>query len=141
VVDAGARFERLLRTGLAPIGGVHDVRVFGLLIAIELNARSGPRRWLRKRLAALYLLAMVRHERFGVLAGFCQDEPQTLKITPPLNIRPDEVARVCQTIVDVLGRPFHQVLLAGLGRLLKPSPVRKGKHERRNDPALELAAR
>jgi acetylornithine/succinyldiaminopimelate/putrescine aminotransferase len=141
VVGAGERFDRLLRTGLAPINTVRDVRVFGLLIAIELDACTWPRRWLRKRLSALYLLAMLRHERFPVLAGFCQDEPNTLKITPPLNVRPEEVVQACQTIVDVLGRPLQKVLLAGLGRLLKPSSVRKGNHECRNDPALELAAR
>jgi acetylornithine/succinyldiaminopimelate/putrescine aminotransferase len=141
VAAAGEQFERLLRAGLAPIKTVRDVRVFGLLIAIELDVSTWPRRWLGKRLSALYLLAMLRHERFPVLAGFCQDEPGTLKITPPLNVGPEDVVRTCHTIVDVLGRPFHKVLLAGLGRLLKPSPVRKGKHERRNDPALELAAR
>ena len=88
VVEAGERFERLLRAGLAAIDTVRDVRVFGLLIAIELDASAWPRRWLRKRLSALYLLAMLRHERFPVLAGFCQYEPNTLKITPPLNVRP-----------------------------------------------------
>ncbi len=141
VVDAGERFERLLRRELAAIDTVRDVRVFGLLIAIELDASTWPRRWFRKRLAAPYLLAMLRHERFPVLAGFCQYEPNTLKITPPLTVHPDEVLQACQTIVDVLGRPLHKVLLGGLGRLLKPSPVRKGKHERRNDPALEFVAR
>jgi acetylornithine/succinyldiaminopimelate/putrescine aminotransferase len=141
VADAGERFDRLLRTGLAPIGTVRDVRVFGLLIAIELDAGTWLRRRLRKRLAALYLLALLRHERFPVLAGFCQDEPHTLKITPPLNVSQEEVLQACDTIVEVLGRPLHTVLFAGLGRLLKPSPIRKGNHERRNDPALELAAR
>jgi acetylornithine/succinyldiaminopimelate/putrescine aminotransferase len=140
VSNAGEAFDRLLRTGLAPIDNVRAVRVFGLLIAIELDARTWPRRWLGKRLAALYLLAMLRHERFPVLAGFCQHEPNTLKITPPLNVRPEEIVQACNTIVDILKRPLHRVLLAGLGRLLKPSPVGKGNHERRNDPALELAA-
>jgi acetylornithine/succinyldiaminopimelate/putrescine aminotransferase len=141
VVDAGERFDRMLRTGLCPIATVRDVRVFGLLIAIELDASTWLRRWLGKRLAALYLLALLRHERFPVLAGFCQDEPNTLKITPPLNVRAEEVVEACHTIVDVLGRPLHKVLLAGLGRLLKPSWVRKGNHERRNNPALGLATR
>ncbi len=141
VADSGERFAQLLRDGLGPLKTVRDVRVFGLLIAIELDARSWPRRWLRNRLSALYLLAMLRHERFPVLAGFCQYEPNSLKITPALNAGPEDILQACRTIVDVLGRPLHRVLLAGLRQLLRPSPIRKGSHERRNDPALELAAR
>ncbi|WP_202802911.1 hypothetical protein, partial [Singulisphaera acidiphila] len=83
------------------------------LIAIELDARGGPRRWLRKRLGASYLLAMLRHERSPVLAGFCQYEPNTLKFTPPLNVSPEDIDRACETIIDVLGRPFPRVIVAG----------------------------
>jgi acetylornithine/succinyldiaminopimelate/putrescine aminotransferase len=140
VAEAGERFARLLRDGLAPSGTVREVRAFGLLIAIELDARSGPRRWLGKRLSAIYLLAMLRHERFPVLAGFCQYEPNTLKITPPLDTSPDDVLQACRTIVDVLGRPLRRVLLAGFRNILMPPPVRKGNHERSNDPAIELEA-
>ena len=140
VAGAGDRFARLLREGLAPLGTVREVRVFGLLIAIELEAKSGPRRWLGKRLAALYLLAMLRHERFPVLAGFCQYEPNTLKITPPLDSRTADIDEACRTIIEVLGRPLHRVLLAGLRRLLMPTPVPKGNHEHRHDPAVELEA-
>jgi acetylornithine/succinyldiaminopimelate/putrescine aminotransferase len=141
VADAGDRFHQLLERGLTPIDAVREVRVFGLLIAIELDSRTWPRRWLRNRAAALYLLAMLRHERFPLLAGFCQYEPNTLKITPPLDVRPDEIQKACDTIVDVLARPLHQVAFAGIRCLLRPSPIRKGKYERRNDPAVELAAR
>jgi acetylornithine/succinyldiaminopimelate/putrescine aminotransferase len=141
VAGAGELFARLLARGLAPVDGVHDVRVFGLLIGIELDTRRRPRRWLRRRIAGLYLFAMLRHERFPVLAGFCQCEPNTLKITPPLNVSPDVVRQTCETIVDVLGRPLSRVLVAGLGGLLKTSPARKVNHEHRNDPTPELAAR
>ena len=140
VAGAGERFRRLLDEGLAPLKGVHEIRVFGLLIAIELDGRTWPRRWLGKRLAACYLLAMLHHKRFPLLAGFCQYEPNTLKITPPLNVSDDEIVQACETLVDVLGRPTHEVLLAALGRLLPPSPIRrKGKHERRDDSTPELA--
>jgi acetylornithine/succinyldiaminopimelate/putrescine aminotransferase len=140
VADAGERFSRLLHDGLATLKGVREIRVYGLLIAIELDARSWPRRWLGKRLAACYLLAMLHHKRYALLAGFCQYEPNTLKITPPLNVSDDEIVQACKTIVDVLGRPTHEVLIAALGRLFLPSPVRrKGKHERRDDSTPELA--
>jgi acetylornithine/succinyldiaminopimelate/putrescine aminotransferase len=141
VDDAAALFTKLLNAGLASGKIVRDVRVFGLLIGIELDARRWPQRWLRKRLAALYLLSMLRHDQFPVLAGFCQYEPNVLKITPPLNASPDEIRRACATIVDVLSRPLHKVLAAGLGGLIKSSSVGKKHHEHGNDPALELAAR
>ena len=120
---------------------MRDVRVFGLLIGIELDTRRWPRRWLRKRLAAFYLLSMLRHERFPVLAGFCQYEPNVLKITPPLNVSPDEIRQACATIVDVLRRPLHKVLAAGLGGLINFILCSEKKHEHGNDSALELAAR
>jgi acetylornithine/succinyldiaminopimelate/putrescine aminotransferase len=143
VAEAGELVTRLLGEGLAPLGTVLDVRVFGLLIGIELDTRRRPRRWLRKRLSGLYLLAMLKHDRFPVLAGLCQYEPDVLKITPPLNADPDEIRLACETIIDVLRRPLSRVLAAGLGGLLKSSLTRKNDHEHRNDPdpALELAAR
>ena len=127
VADAGAQFERLLNEGLGPLEIVREVRVFGLLIAIELEASSWPRRWLRRRLSAPYLLAMLHHEVFPVMAGFCQYEPNTLKITPPLNVCPDEIVQSCKTMTDVLSRPLSRVLPVALGRMLKPFPIRKGK--------------
>ena len=85
---------------------------------------------------------MLRHPRFPVLAGFCQYEPNVLKITPPLDAGPDEIRAACRTIVEVLDAPLPKVLAAGLGGLLKPSPLRKkGNHEHADDPAVELAAR
>jgi acetylornithine/succinyldiaminopimelate/putrescine aminotransferase len=143
VAEAGERFAALLEEGLGPLDTVRAVRVFGLLIGIELDTRRRPRRWLRKRLSGLYLLAMLKHDRFPMLAGLCQYEPDVLKITPPLDAGPDEIRRACETIVDVLRRPLYRVLAAGLGGLLKSSLIRKRDHEHRNDPdpALELAAR
>ena len=41
-----------------------------------------------------------------------------------------------------LNAPLPKVLAAGLGSLLKPSPIRKkANHEHADDPAVELAAR
>ncbi len=140
VADAGVLFAELLNAGLASSKTVCDVRVFGLLIGIELDTRRWPHRWLRKRVSSFYLFSMLRHRHFPVLAGFCQYEPNVLKITPPLNVSPDETRRTCATIVDVLKRPLHRVLAAGLGGLINPSSVRRRNHEHRNDSALERAA-
>ena len=141
VKSAGELFAELLNAGLASNKNVRDVRVFGLLIAIELDISRWPHRWLRKRLSSFYLLSMLRHGDFPVFAGFCQYEPNVLKITPPLNVSPDEIRRTCATIVDVLRRPLHQVLAAGLGGLINSSSIGRRNHEHANDRLLEPAAR
>jgi acetylornithine/succinyldiaminopimelate/putrescine aminotransferase len=141
VADAGALFNRLLQDGLASSRFVRDVRVFGLLIGIELETRRWPRRWLRKRLSTLYLFSMLRHERFPVFAGFCQYEPNVLKITPPLDVSPDEIRQACATIIDVLERPLLKVLATLLGSLFAKSSYERKHHEHANDSALEPVAR
>ncbi|MFO0908908.1 MAG: aminotransferase class III-fold pyridoxal phosphate-dependent enzyme [Isosphaeraceae bacterium] len=141
VAQAGGRVALRLASALGPLRLVKDVRVFGLLIAVELDASRGPRSWLRKRLAAFYLLAMLRHERFPVLAGFCQYEPNTLKITPPLDAREHELDRMCDTMAEVLSRPLLGVLLGGLGSLLRSTLNIRERHEHRNHTTLELATR
>ncbi len=141
VSDAGALFERLLTEGLHARDLVREVRVFGLLIGIELDLQRRPRRWLRKRLSALYLLSMLRHKQFPVFAGFCQYEPNVLKITPPLNASSEDIRQACATIVEVLRQPLVKVLAAGLGSLLQSSLPRKKTHEHRHHPALEQVAR
>jgi acetylornithine/succinyldiaminopimelate/putrescine aminotransferase len=115
VADAGALFARLLSERLRSCKAVRDVRVHGLLIAIELDTAAWPRRWLGKRLPALYLLGMLRHKAFPVFVGFCQYAPHVLKLTPPLSITPDEIVRVCDTIADVLRRPTYRLLAAAVG--------------------------
>ena len=73
---------------------MREVRVFGLLIGIELDTRRWPQRWLRKRLVrALSAGHAPATNDFPVLAGFCQYEPNVLKITPPLNASPDDIGR------------------------------------------------
>jgi acetylornithine/succinyldiaminopimelate/putrescine aminotransferase len=129
VADAGALFARLLEEGLAGCKAVRAVRVYGLLIGIELDAERWPRRWFRKRLSALCLYSLLRHRRYPVLAGFCQTEPNVLKLTPPLTVTPDEIRAVCTTITDVLNRPFYRLLAAGLGALLNLSGNGRKKHE------------
>src|SRR5262249_37518573 len=119
VAEAGALFAALLKEGLASCKAVRDVRVHGLLIGIELDTARWPRRWFRKRLGAVYLLGMLRHRPFPLLIGFCQYEPNVLKLTPPLSITLEEVRRVCATITAVLKQPFYKVLLPALGALAK----------------------
>lgn len=115
VAWSGTRFLELLREGLAGCKTVRDVRGFGLLIAIELDVTRGPRRWLKKQAHSVYLLDMLRDPMFPVLVGFCQYEPHVLKLTPPLTTTEAEIARVCETLVKTLRRPFHRLLPGCLG--------------------------
>jgi acetylornithine/succinyldiaminopimelate/putrescine aminotransferase len=114
---AGALFARLLRERLSTCKFVRDIRVFGLLIAIELDVRRWPLRWLKKQAGSVYVMNLLRHEPFPVFVGYCQYEPHVLKFTPPLSITDEEVDRVCDAIATVLSRPAHQLLLPFLGAL------------------------
>lgn len=142
VEEAAELFRAGLAESLSSSRHVREVRTFGLLIGVELDASRPPRRWLGKRLAALVLLAMLRHPRFPVFAGFCQYEPNVLKITPPFDAGPDDVRAACRTIADVVNTPLWKLVAAGLGGLILPSTIRKKeKHEHADDPAAQLAAR
>jgi acetylornithine/succinyldiaminopimelate/putrescine aminotransferase len=129
VAESGKLFERLLSEGLAGCKAVREVRAYGLLIGIELDVERWPRRWFRKRLSSLCLFSMLRHRDYPVLAGFCQTEPNVLKITPSLTVAPDEIRAVCATVTDVLKRPFYRLLAAGLGGLFNLSGGWRKKHE------------
>jgi hypothetical protein len=63
-----------------------------------------------------------------VLIGFCQYEPNVLKITPPLSSSEDELRRMCSTLGEVLRRPFLRLLTAVVGGLFRSAFWRK-KHE------------
>jgi acetylornithine/succinyldiaminopimelate/putrescine aminotransferase len=124
----GTLFEPILTGGLRECPSVRDVRVFGLLLGIELDTRHWLRRWLGKRSGPLYVLDLLRHPSFPLFAGYCQYEPHVLKLTPPLSITDDEVRQTCETLIDVLRRPSYALLPSLLGVLSK-SLVR-GKWER-----------
>ena len=140
VAESGALFARLLGEGLASCPAVREVRAFGLLIGVELDAARWPRRWFRKRLFWFYLLGMLRHPRYPVLVGFCQYEPNVLKITPALTAAPADLREACATITEVLRRPFYRLLAAALGGLVSSLGLWRRKHERGNVPAPDPVA-
>src|SRR5262249_5013492 len=112
-------FHDLLTEELASCPVVRDVRCHGLLLAIELATSGWARRWLRKNLAGLYLLAMLRDRSFPVFVGLCQYEPNVLKLTPPLTITPEEVRQVCGTIKRALRKPPAQLLISAAGSFVR----------------------
>jgi acetylornithine/succinyldiaminopimelate/putrescine aminotransferase len=141
VAEAGALFAKLLGDGLASCGNVREVRVHGLLIGIELDASRWPQRWFRKKLYSFYLYSMLRHRDFPVLVGFCQYEPNVLKITPALNVAPEQIRAVCATIIDVLHRPFPRLVAAAAGGLLGSLGFWRKKHEHGKSPAHDALVR
>jgi acetylornithine/succinyldiaminopimelate/putrescine aminotransferase len=129
VARMGSLFSQLLAEQLSDCRSVQSVRVHGLLIAIELRTTGLVRRWLKKRLTSLYLLSMIRHRSFPVLVGYCQYEPNVLKLTPPLSITAEEAAQVCQTIGSALKEPLRKLLPRTL-RALAWSYYRRPRKEK-----------
>jgi 4-aminobutyrate aminotransferase-like enzyme len=138
VAESGALAAHLLGDGLAGCRAVREVRVFGLLWGIELDSARWPRRWFRKRLFWFYLFNMLRHRQFPVLVGFCQYEPNVLKITPPLNTTEAELRQMCATIVEVLRQPFYRLAASTVGGMVRSvGPWRRKKHEHAHVAAHE----
>jgi acetylornithine/succinyldiaminopimelate/putrescine aminotransferase len=140
VREAGASFAKILRDRLSACKVVRDIRVFGLLIAIELDVRRWPLRWFKKQAGSLYAMNLLRHEPFPVLVGFCQYEPHVLKFTPPLSITKEEIERVCDAIGAVMHRPAHQLLRSFMGTLAGTyvkARRESRRHGRENHECLE----
>jgi acetylornithine/succinyldiaminopimelate/putrescine aminotransferase len=124
VRERGEQFQRVLGEMLRGCGNVREVRSFGLLIGIELEAGAGFRRWLSRVRQQLVLLAMLKHPRMPLLVGYCQYEPHVLKLTPPLSITEEEVENVCETISSVLRLPLSKAVWAGLRPLPKTGSLK-----------------
>lgn len=126
---AGKSLADALQQALAGCKNVAAIRGFGLLVGIELEAARFPRRHLKKQLLQFAALAMLHHPRFPVVAGFCQYEPNVLKLTPPLSISDDEIRDLATTIGDVLHRsPLHWIA----------SAVRRGRVQKRENRKLAM---
>jgi acetylornithine/succinyldiaminopimelate/putrescine aminotransferase len=129
VTESGALFGQLLREGLGSCPAVRDIRVFGLLIGIELDSAGWTRRWFRRRLYSFYLANMLRHRHYPVLVGFCQYEPNVLKLTPSLTVAQADIHAACSTIIEVVRRPFPRLLAAAMASLIGAGrPTIRGDH-------------
>ena len=87
--EQGMRFREHLRRIHSPV--IRDVRGRGLMLAIELHPEAGGARRYCERLRERGLLAKDTHDH-------------TIRISPPLVIRPDEVDWACEVIEAVLTR-------------------------------------
>lgn len=110
-------FSETLRRDLREVPLVREVRVFGLLIGIELDLRNTLPQRLGLNAAQLYLLQMMKHSQFPLLMGFCQYEPNILKLTPPLTVTSEEISDISRTVADVLRTPQIQLLATGVKAL------------------------
>jgi acetylornithine/succinyldiaminopimelate/putrescine aminotransferase len=141
VAEAGSLFSAILSDHLASCKAVRDIRVHGLLIGIELDTRAWPRRWLKKNAGWLYLLSMFKHRAFPVFVGFCQYEPNVLKLTPPLTINPDEVRQVCVTLSSVLRSPLYKLVPPAVSALFRAKVQRNMPRNRAAGVTHESFAR
>ncbi|MEZ6131883.1 MAG: aminotransferase class III-fold pyridoxal phosphate-dependent enzyme [Planctomycetaceae bacterium] len=107
-------FQQELTAVLKGCRNVSDVRVFGMLIGIELNVCRLPIRLLKKQMGKLYSLAMLNHPQHPLLIGFCQYEPHIFKLTPGLLMDEEHIRTVCSTIGETLHRSPLSVAAAGL---------------------------
>lgn len=114
VYESGAMFRVMLREhiGIAPL--VRDIRVFGLLIGIELDASSSFLGRVGLNLPQLVMLQMMNDPVFPLLMGFCQYEPNVLKFTPPLSIRPEEIELCCRTIATAVKTSPQRLITTAL---------------------------
>jgi acetylornithine/succinyldiaminopimelate/putrescine aminotransferase len=138
VARTGKLLLRQLQDGLDNCMAVREVRVYGLLIGIELDIGRGLRRRFRKLVNQVYIYNMLRHPTYPVLVGFCQYEPHILKITPALTAEPTEIQKACATILDVLTRPFYRLLISMCFGLLSSHRFSRRKHEHGNSPAHDV---
>lgn len=111
-------FAKQLQAETKGCRNVVDVRVFGMLIGIELNSKRWPARLFGKQLAKLYSLAMLNHAQHPLLMGFCQYEPHVFKLTPGLVMQEQHIANVCRTIGETLHRSPMSVAAEGLKTIL-----------------------
>ena len=118
VFAAEQLFRERLHGKIDCLPNVREIRVFGLLIGIELKAKQPLARF-DSSLASLYLLEMLRHPQFPLLAGFCQNERNVLKLTPPLTVGAEEIHHICDTVIDSLSRPLSKLALSGVGAKLR----------------------
>src|SRR5262249_17820037 len=119
VSEAGALFARTLADILASCRAVVNIRVFGLLIAIELDMRRGFPKWLRKSAPLLQILNLLLHPSFPMLIGYTQYERNVLKLTPPLTVTDKEIAHICKSIGDVLRMPWYGLLASTCGHAVR----------------------
>ncbi len=110
VSQSATLFAERLSDRLSFCKAVREVRAFGLLIAIELNAHGWLQRRFKEKLSSIYIYNLLHHPLFPVFMGYCQYEPNVLKFTPSLTITPTEIERCCDTLADTLHAPFYRLL-------------------------------
>lgn len=129
VIAAERLFRERLHDAVDRLPNVREIRVFGLLIGIELRVPR-PLVPFVSSLTSLYLLEMLRHPRFPLLAGFCQNERSVLKLTPPLSVGSEEIVDICDTITDALARPLSRLAMSGASAKLRCHLPTLGQQDR-----------
>jgi acetylornithine/succinyldiaminopimelate/putrescine aminotransferase len=137
VTEAGCMFSKMLGDMLLSCPSVVDIRVFGLLIAIELDMRAAFPKWLRKPAPLLQILNLLLHPSFPMLIGYTQYEPNVLKLTPPLTVTDKEIEHICRSLRDVLCMPWYGLVASTCGHVARKYARKSKIYSRRRIPSNE----
>ncbi|MDG2390685.1 MAG: aminotransferase class III-fold pyridoxal phosphate-dependent enzyme [Planctomycetaceae bacterium] len=124
VRDAGQLFSEKLHEALDDCPAVADVRVFGLLLAIELKRTGWLRSRLQKMLFRFYFVGLLQDRELPMIMGFCQYKPYIMKFTPPLSVTDDEIEQIANTLRRVFNRPLP-ILIAKAVKLIVAAKLRR----------------
>jgi acetylornithine/succinyldiaminopimelate/putrescine aminotransferase len=124
VRHAGKLFSEKLHLALEDCPAVEEVRVFGLLLAIELKRTGWLRSKLQKMLFRFYFVGLLQDRQLPMIMGFCQYKPYIMKFTPPLSVTDDEIDQIANTLKRVFNRPLP-ILIANAVKLLISAKIRR----------------
>ncbi|MBD3673432.1 MAG: aminotransferase class III-fold pyridoxal phosphate-dependent enzyme [Planctomycetaceae bacterium] len=124
VRHAGEHFSQQLHAALDDCPAVKEVRVFGLLIAIELNREGWLRSRLQKMLFRFYFVGLLQDRQLPMIMGFCQYKPYIMKFTPPLSVTDEEIDHIAAMLKRVLNRPLP-ILIANAVKLIVSAKLRR----------------
>lgn len=124
VRNAGEEFSQKLYAALDECRAVKEVRVFGLLMAIELNRDGWLRSRLQKILFRFYFVGLLQDRQLPMIMGFCQYKPYIMKFTPPLSVTDEEIDQIAAVLKRVLNRPLP-LLIAKAVKLIVSAKLRR----------------
>lgn len=125
VKHAGELFSRKLHAALDDCPAVNEVRVFGLLMAIELNRDGWLRSRLQKMLFRFYFVGLLQDRELPMIMGFCQYKPYIMKFTPPLSVSDEEIDQIAAALKRVLNQPLPLLIIKALKLIVSARLHRK----------------
>ncbi|MEM6821045.1 MAG: aminotransferase class III-fold pyridoxal phosphate-dependent enzyme [Verrucomicrobiota bacterium] len=102
VEKRGQFFAQQLYETIAKLDLVKEIRVHGLLIAVEMNVSQYNQKWMKKLVPRLIFINLVGHASKAILVNYNANNPATFKITPPLAVKEEELNVCCEALHEVM---------------------------------------